>query len=177
MARALAAGIERRVVHTSQPFVLPDGRLDMEKLLAAFAEFWREHGEALIGKLAYHEVAPQLVLMAFLQKIVNGGGFIDREYGLGRGRMDLLIRWPHHDAQGPRQWQREAVEIKVWHDKKADPRELGLAQLDGYLDKLGLDHGVLVIFDRRSAAPPHAERIAMSQDTTPAGRPALLLRA
>jgi hypothetical protein len=177
MARALAAGIEHRITHTSQRFVLPDGRLDMEKLLVAFGEFWREHGEALIGTLAYHEVAPQLVLMAFLQRIVNGGGFIDREYGLGRGRIDLLIRWPFSDASGARQWQHEAVELKVWRDKKADPRERGLAQLDEYLDQLGLDHGVLVLFDRRTDAPPHAERSAFEQATTPTGRTVTILRA
>ena len=37
---------------------------------------------------------PQLLLQAFLQRVVNGGGRIEREYGLGRGRTDLLIVWP-----------------------------------------------------------------------------------
>jgi hypothetical protein len=32
----------------------------------------------------YHEVAPQLIFMAYLQRVVNGGGFVDREYGIGR---------------------------------------------------------------------------------------------
>jgi len=37
------------------------------------------------------------VFMGYLHRIVNGGGYIDREYGVGRGRIDLLIRWPHTD--------------------------------------------------------------------------------
>ncbi len=35
--------------------------------------------------------------MAYLQRTVNGGGYIDREYGVGRGRIDLLVRWPYSD--------------------------------------------------------------------------------
>jgi hypothetical protein len=149
MVRTLAAGIERRVVHERSQFVRPDGRLDMDRLLHAFAEFWRENGEVLAGQLTYHEVAPQLVLMAFLQRVVNGGGFIDREYGVGRRRIDLLVRWPYTDEHGQQQWQREALELKVWRDKKPDPLDEGLRQLDEYLATLDLDHGVLVIFDRR----------------------------
>ena len=55
-----------------------------------------------------------LVLMAFVQRIVNGGGHIDREYGVGRGRVDLLVRWPYRAPDGSRAVQRLAVEIKVW---------------------------------------------------------------
>ena len=49
----------------------------------------------LAAGMPYHEVAPQLVLMAYLQRVVNGGGTVDREYGVGRGRIDLLVRWPY----------------------------------------------------------------------------------
>jgi hypothetical protein len=31
---------------------------------------------------------------AFLQRIINSGGRIEREYGLGRQRADLLVMWP-----------------------------------------------------------------------------------
>jgi len=34
-----------------------------------------------------------LLLMAFLQRIVNGGGNIEREYAAGRGRVDLIISY------------------------------------------------------------------------------------
>jgi hypothetical protein len=178
MVRTLASGIERRVVHTRSQFMLPDGRLDMDALLRAFGEFWRENGEVLTSSLSYHEVAPQLVLMAFLQRIVNGGGFIDREYGLGRRRIDLLIRWPY-GKDGQRQWQREAIELKVWRDKRPDPRDEGLTQLDAYLDRLDMDRGWLVIFDRRATRPAvtAVERIDFDHVTTPSGRAVTLLRA
>jgi hypothetical protein len=89
------------------------------------------------------KLAPQLVLMAFLQRIVNGGGYVDREYGIGRGRIDLLVRWPYTDTAGKRVWQREALELKTWADKKADPLAQGLKQLESYLDRLGLQEGGL----------------------------------
>ena len=65
---------------------------ECRKLLRAFGAFWREHGAALLGATPYHEVAAQLVFMAFLQRIVNGGGHVDREYGVGRGRRTALLR-------------------------------------------------------------------------------------
>ncbi|WP_067478284.1 hypothetical protein [Nocardia amamiensis] len=112
----------------------------------------------------------------FLHRIVNGGGYIDREYGVGRGRIDLLIRQPYTGPDGTREWQREALELEVWRDKQADPLAEGLEQLDAYLDRLTLDTGVLVIFDRRTDAAPIGERTAFTTATTPAGRAATVLR-
>lgn len=154
--RALAAITQMTIPYQTSWYVLADGRLDMDALLAGFASFWNEHGEALLSSQPYHEAAPQLVLMAFLQRIVNGGGTIDREYALGRGRMDLCVRWPW-----PGGVQREAIEIKVWREGKPDPLEKGLEQLNGYLERLGLNHGYLALFDRRPAAAQRQEKLAM----------------
>ena len=181
IVRVLATPVEGDIRVTPRHFLGADGRLDLLEILRSFTVFWREHGRALTGALVYHEVAPQLVLMAYLQSVVNGTGFIDREYGIGRGRIDLQLRWPYHDAQGRRQWQREAMEVKVWRDKKPDPLDEGLGQLDEYLDRLGLDHGVLAIFDRRAgrrdgedAAPP---AVTFEQTRTASGREVTLMRA
>jgi hypothetical protein len=151
--RALAAITQLTIPYSTSWYVQPDGRLDMDGLLAGFTGFWREHGEALLSSQPYPEAAPHLVLMAFLQRIVNGGGSIDREYALGMGRMDLCVRWPY-----PGGVQREAIEIKVWREGRPDPQERGIEQLGGYLDRLSLDHGYLVIFDRRLGVAPERER-------------------
>lgn len=127
--------------------------------------------------MRYHEAAPQLVLMAFLHRIVNGGGYIDREYGVGCGRIDLLIRRPYSDGDGRRREQREAFELKIWPDKKKDPFEAALAQLDRYLDRIDVPTDVLVIFDRRADAGPINERTRFSEVVSPTGRPITLLRA
>jgi hypothetical protein len=176
IVRVLAGGIEQQVTAEPRRFVLPDGRLDLRLLLEEFAAFWKEHGEVLESGIGYHEVAPQLVLMAFLQRIVNSGGYVDREYGVGRGRIDLCVRWPWRMPDGSRAWQREAIELKAWPARKPDPLERGLAQLDEYLDRLGLDRGVLVIFDRRSDSASIPERTRFEEAASPKGRPVTVLR-
>jgi hypothetical protein len=173
IARVLGASVEDQIRPVS--YALPSGRLSMKKLLDGFVAFWDEQGEALLGPLPYHEVAPQLVLMAFLQKIVNGGGFSDREYGLGRKRSDLLVRWPYVDADGQRAVQREALELKVWRAGEKDPEKQGLAQLDAYLEGLGLRAGTLVIFDRRPRGKG-ARKPKRAAAKTSSGRAVTVLR-
>ncbi|MEU7827404.1 hypothetical protein [Nonomuraea sp. NPDC049129] len=157
-------------------FVLPDGRFDLPRLLQEFVVFWREHGEVLIRQEGYHEAACQIILMAFLHRLVNGGGHLDREYAAGTKRLDVLVRWPYTGPEGERQVQREAMELKVWRASENDPKPDGLAQLDRYLDRLTLTTGVLVIFDRRPEAPPWKERGGFEQAATPSGRQITLLR-
>jgi hypothetical protein len=107
-----------------------------------------------------------------LARAVSGQGF-DREYAVGSGRTDILIRKPY----GSHQMQREAIELKAWAPGKADPLKTGLKQLDGYLDRFRLDTGTLIIFDRRPTAPAITERTAFSKETTPSGRTITVLRA
>jgi hypothetical protein len=177
IARVLALPVEDNVTADPRSFVLPDGRLNFRKLLEEFAQFWCEHGEVLTRRDAYHEAAPQLVFMGFLHRIVNGGGYVAREYGVGRGRIDLHVRWPYTDSEGKRAWQQEAVELKVWRDGAKDPLAKGLVQLGGYLEQLGLDHGTLVLFDRRSSAPGIEERTRFEEATTEQGYRVVVLRA
>lgn len=176
IARVLADPVQSDLTIEPSSYLLADGRLDMRALLEGFAAFWREQGEALLGTMTYHEVAPQLVLMAYLQKIANGEGSIDREYGLGRKRIDLLLRWPYKDAEGKRVEQREALELKVWRPREKDPLEQGLSQLDGYLERLGLPEGALVIFDRRPQKSRRSGGPKLGKAKAPSGRRVTLLR-
>jgi hypothetical protein len=80
-----------RGVRAAAWYVREDGSLDFPRLLQGFQQFFREHSESWIERLQYKEAGPQLLLQAFLQRIVNGGGRISREYGLGRRRTDLFI--------------------------------------------------------------------------------------
>jgi hypothetical protein len=98
---------------------------------------------------------------------------VDREYALGTGRTDILVRKPYGDGQV----QREYIELKVWLPKKGDPLDAGLRQLDSYLSTARLNVGTLVIFDRRDNAIPVAERTEITHLTSPAGNAVTLLRA
>src|SRR5215468_3021741 len=96
-------------------FVRPDGSLDLGKLMADWQVFWREDGHMAAEGFAYREAGPHLMLMAFLQRIVNGGGKVVREYGLGRGALDLVVEWKE---------QRHAIEVKLRRDATTEQRAL-----------------------------------------------------
>ncbi len=105
--------------------------------------------------------------MAFLDRVANGGGILDREYALGEDRMDLYLRYGE---------ERLAIELKVWRDGKPDPLREGLEQLDRYLNKLGLVTGWLVIFDQRAGLPEISERTTVESVRSPAGYQITVIR-
>jgi hypothetical protein len=119
-------------------YVGEDGSLDMAKLMAAWQRFWRKDGHLAAEGFQYREAGPHLMLMAFLQRIVNGGGTIEREYGLGRGALDLLVAW---------RGVQHAIEVKLRRDTETEQEALD--QVRRYLDTAGVDQGWLVLFDLR----------------------------
>jgi len=125
----------------------------------------------------YHETAAQLIFMAYLQRIVNGGGYVDREYGAGKGWIDILVRKSFTGPGGRPDTQKEIIELKVRRAKDGDPLDEGLDQLDHYLASHHLDHGFLVIFDRRPEEIRGHVLAEISETTTPADRKVTLLRA
>jgi len=177
IVRVLSSQVQESVTADPRSFVRADGTFDVAKMLAEFADFWMEHGEVLTSGGFYNEASPQIVLMGYLQRVVNGGGYVEREYGVGSGRVDLHIRWPYDGPGSTRHVQREALELKVWRAGRANPLPTGLKQLDRYLDRLGLDTGTLIVFDQRPDAPDITERTAITTTTSPAGRTITLLYA
>ncbi|KAK3605020.1 hypothetical protein CHS0354_000685 [Potamilus streckersoni] len=119
--------------------------LDVDKLLTAFQQFYREHSEHWLKGMLYREAGPQLLLQAYLQRVVNGGGWIEREYGLGKGRTDLFVIWP----VGPEPKQRIVIEVKVKREKDSLQATVkkGLEQTQAYMDRCKATHGHLVVFD------------------------------
>ena len=125
-------------------YVNADGSLNVVKLLTEFQTFFREHSEHWVTRFQYQEAGPQLLLQAFLQRIVNSGGRIEREYGLGRMRTDLLIVWPQGD-----QTHKFVIECKILHKSLEQTIAEGLEQTAEYMDRCDAEAGHLVIFDRR----------------------------
>ncbi|MBU1487728.1 AAA-like domain-containing protein, partial [bacterium] len=119
-----------------QVWYVKDGRLDMDALLTAFQKFYRRNSDAWLEKFDFREVGRQLMLMAFLQRIINAGGTIEREMAVGNGRCDLLVEF------GP---QRFVIELKLRRDQYCE--EEGLEQIARYLDRLGLPHGYFILFE------------------------------
>lgn len=86
-----------------------------------------------------------MLLQAFLQRIINGGGQITREYGLGKGRTDLFILWFLPDGTS----QRFVIECKmVWGSREATISK-GIEQVARYADRCGAEEVYLLIFDQK----------------------------
>ena len=122
--RELSYGTQLSITQQSIWYQNPDKSLNMHKLLESFTQFYRENSDIWLEKFAYKESGPHLLFMAFLQRIINGGGKIHREYALGSGRVDLFIQWPYLETtkdkpvQEVQKIQRIVIELKVKRGKK-----------------------------------------------------------
>ncbi|UQA63407.1 ATP-binding protein [Polyangium aurulentum] len=170
--RLLASGVERVVSDDPAQLFGGEGRLDMALLLDRFAAFYAAHGEALSRATAYEAIAPELVLLGYLHRALHGRGRVVCDYGVGRGRVDVLLSIPLGDAPA----QREALVLVSRRKGERGAKKRGLGWLEVALDRLQLQEGTLVLFDRRKSAPRHS-RIRMRQLRTAKGRIARFLRA
>nr|VFJ54838.1 MAG: hypothetical protein BECKFW1821B_GA0114236_102027 [Candidatus Kentron sp. FW] len=151
---ALTWPVQGRIPQETTWYVDKDGCLDMPRLLDGFRQFFRENSGIRLAGFEYKEAGPQLLLQAFLQRIVNGGGRIDREYGLGRRRTDLLVQWPLDTEQGFHgPVQRVVMELKILHKSRETTIEDSLTQTGDYMSQVGTDEGYLMIFDRTPNKP------------------------
>jgi hypothetical protein len=136
--RTLSSDTQFELIQKIKPnWVDEHGKIDMTGLLKGFQQFWRENADIWVEKYEYKEAAPHLILQAFLQRIINGGGTILREYASGRERMDLCVIFGNN---------KYPIELKIRYSKSV-VRE-GIEQLANYMRTLGETIGWLVIFDR-----------------------------
>jgi hypothetical protein len=143
LARQLTYSTQEAIPEPEWRWEAPDGSLDMDALLREFQKFWQRNSEIWEQKSDYTEAFPHLLLMAFLQRVLNGGGRIEREYAAGRGRMDIAVEYKNKIS---------IIEIKLIHsyDSPAEIREEGLKQAAKYRDKIDASASAyLVVFDRR----------------------------
>jgi len=165
LARQLTYSTQDAIPEPEWQWEKPDGSLDMDALLREFQIFWRENSEMWEEKMSYTEAFPHLLLMAFLQRVLNGGGRIEREYAAGRGRMDLFIEYNAY---------KYIIEIKLIYEKQSfdNIKIKGLDQTAKYRDIKAPDcPAYLVIFDRRDTAKNHSwdEKIYWQEETVPGG--------
>jgi hypothetical protein len=160
LARQMTYGPQLAIPEPAWRWQKPDGTLDMDALLREFQKFWRRHAEIWEPKVDYTEAFPHLLLMAFLQRVTNGDGRIDREYAAGRGRLDLLVEYKGAS---------HIIEVKLLHsyDTPAAVREEGIEQILPYRDRVAPDAPCyLIIFDRREKKKqlPWEQRITWEQE-------------
>ena len=141
--RELTFIVQKRLRQQAAWYVDSEGSLESAKLLEAFQQFFRENSEHWMERFGYKEAGPQLLLEAFLQRVMKGRGRLEPEYGLGFQRVDLLILWPR-----PQGMQRIVIECKILRGGLEGTLEKGLPQTAAYVDRCGADAGHLLIFDR-----------------------------
>lgn len=167
LPRVLSETTQAALPQIQPSWLTASGALDADKLLTAFLAFWRQHGQPLLKSVSYHEIAPHVVMMAYLHRVVNGGGTLTREYAIGSDRIDLCLHYGKTTI---------GMELKVWREGRTDPLKAGLAQLDRYLAGLSLNSGWLVIFDQRAGLAPIAERTTVETVRSPANRTVVIIR-
>jgi hypothetical protein len=142
IARTLSYDLQQNLIQKYPSYQIPrylkDGHIDMEYLLGDFQQFWRENSEIWVERHNYKEAVPHLVLMAFLQRIINSGGQIISEMAAGRKRVDLCVIYKN---------KKYPIELKLRRGEKY--LEDGLRQTISYMDIQGCSEGWLIIFDRR----------------------------
>ncbi len=149
--RELSYGTQLSITQQLIWYQNPDKSLNMHKLLESFTQFYRENSAIWLEAFAYKESGPHLLFMSFLQRIINGGGKIHREYALGSGRVDLSIQWPYLETtkdkpvQEVQKIQSIVIELKVKRGTKT--MEQGLEQTARYMDISNATEGHLLIFD------------------------------
>ncbi|MDR1860876.1 MAG: ATP-binding protein [Bacteroidales bacterium] len=143
ITRTLNGDLQDSLLRNKKEYDIPkyfrNGSIDMALLMGDFQQFWRENSGIWKERFEYKEAAPHLILMAFLQRVINGGGDIIREYAADSDRCDLNILYKD---------RRYPIELKIRHGEKSLAK--GLEQLAGYMDTLGCNEGWLVIFDQRT---------------------------
>ena len=132
-----------------------------DRLMEAFQEFFRENSDRPVGQFDYREADAQLLMQAFLQRVVNAGGRVQREYGAGRRRIDILVSW--RTAAG---MQKVVIECKRRRQRDGLERVIadGIVQTSDYMDRCGAEEGHLVIFDQ-SEGQSWSEKIFRRTET------------
>lgn len=119
-----------------------DGRLNMDALLSSFQRSYSRYSDVWLEKFDLRDAARQLLLMAFIQRIVDVDGVIEREMAMGSGRCDLLIEFGS---------DRFVLELMLQQGYYYS--EEGLKQTILFLERMGMDHGYLVLFETNPEVP------------------------
>jgi hypothetical protein len=142
IVRTLNNDIQQSLQRTDFTYEIPrylkNGKIDMTCLMQDFQQFWRENSAIWGERFLYKEAAPHLILMAFLQRVINGGGQIIREMAAEKGRLDICVVY---------EGEKYPIELKIWRGEKS--LSDGLTQTARYMDTFGVSEGGLALFDRR----------------------------
>jgi len=132
----------------------PNGTVNVNNFLTLFKDYWYENmaiwGSDMAG---YKEACAQLVTLTYLQKVINGGGEINREYAAGTKKMDIYIKRPYYTGSGSRKKlrnQKIVLELKTITDEQNYDTVIqkALKQTAEYAKIVGVKEAEILIFNR-----------------------------
>jgi len=147
--RWLTWPLQSGMSHQTGTYQEADGTLNVAMLLADFQIFFLSHFENWQASIRYQEAAPLIMLQAFVQRVLDAHGRIEREYGLGRLQMDLLLVWPQTDGLQ----QRVAISARLLRQNREQTLSSGLRKTRDFMQRRQAKEGHLVIFDRTPGRP------------------------
>jgi hypothetical protein len=143
--RMLSYNTQQDIAESMPQYQMPryfkDGKIDINYLLTDFQQFWRENSEIWEERYQYKEAAPHLIMQGFLQRVVNGGGLILREFATGKKRMDLCLLY---------EGKKYPIELKLWRGEKYFDKSVN--QIADYSDIMGCKEAWLIIFNKNKTA-------------------------
>jgi hypothetical protein len=140
IVRFLSENIRERLPEEISGKWMDATTIDMTGLLKAFQKFWAQRAERTLKGFLYKEAGPHNLLMAYLQKVVNGGAMVIEQYALGLGYVDIAVQYAGRYYP---------IELKLKDNERS--RAKSHEQLLRYMDSLQAKEGWLIIFDRKSS--------------------------
>ena len=141
--RALIYPTQMLIRYNLSWYMEEDGSLNIRKIIRLFQVFFKKHYEQWVRRFSYKEAGASLLLQAFLQRIIDGGGRIERKYGLGRGYITLVVLWPYR-----KKVQKAVIDIRYLNYSYKELVKEGVEKLVETLKSMSISNGHLIIFNR-----------------------------
>ncbi len=137
--RSLIQSTKLLIRYELNSFIDEEGSLDLEKAMSSFQKFYSNHAKVWNSRFLYKEAGRHLFLQAFLQRIADGGGRLERHYGLGRNQVSLSLSWPFESA-----WKKYLVSSRYVFAKRS--LQEGLYFILKEMDEQDIVEGFLILF-------------------------------
>jgi len=110
---------------------------------------------AMRKSFEYQESVLQIIFYAFAQRIINGGGRVQREVAINDDAVDIKISWYYKTKDDKIGTQIELIELKTYRKSntaglKSFTESAKHQITTKYLKPMQLDHGYIIIWDQKN---------------------------
>ncbi|MBN1696526.1 MAG: ATP-binding protein [Spirochaetales bacterium] len=120
-----------------------DGMLNMRKIIKSFQNFYNKYFRRWAERFSYQQAGAFLFFQAFLQRIIDGGGKIQREYGIGRKFTTLTISWPYRQSI-----QKNLIDLHFFKPPLKEQMRKSVEELTVQMKERKISDGYVIIFSK-----------------------------